>query len=198
MKVKLDEHLPHAAVAVLEKARHDVHTVLVEGLGGRKDDVVLVAAIHEGRLLITMDRGFADVPLRTSTPRSISTMWRFARASPIYVGMTTNANQKRRPKGASNGGQFAPDVNLESTVVLDDRPNGAYPADGHSRLQRLMQWGGERRAAPSTVDFTQDAVLAYIVASQTERPEGVDLPVSVIAKRSIIRVLESRGVATSG
>lgn len=61
MKVKLDEHLPRAAVAVLEKAGHDVHTVLDEGLGGRKDDVVLVAAIHEGRLLITMDRGFADV-----------------------------------------------------------------------------------------------------------------------------------------
>jgi hypothetical protein len=112
--------------------------------------------------------------------------------------MTTNANQKRQRKGASNGGQFAPDVNLESTVVLDDRPNGAYLTDGHSRLQRLTQWGEGRRAAPSTTDLTQDAVLAYLVASQTERPEGVDLSVSVIDKRSIIRALESRGVATSG
>lgn len=112
--------------------------------------------------------------------------------------MTTNANQKRQPKGTDTGGQFAPDVNPESTVVLNDRSNGAYLADGRDRLPRLMQWGGERCAAPSAADLTQDAVLAYLVASQTERPEVVDLPVSVIAKRSIVRALESRGVATSG
>jgi hypothetical protein len=29
-------------------------------------------------------------------------------------------NQKRQPKGTDNGGQFAPDANSESTVVLDD------------------------------------------------------------------------------
>ena len=34
--------------------------------------------------------------------------------------MTNNANQKRQPKGTENGGQFAPDVNAESTVVLAD------------------------------------------------------------------------------
>jgi predicted nuclease of predicted toxin-antitoxin system len=61
VKVKLDEHIPSGAVPVLEKAGHDVHTVLSERLGGEKDDIVLAAAINEGRLLITLDRGFADV-----------------------------------------------------------------------------------------------------------------------------------------
>lgn len=61
MKVKLDEHIPATAVRVLEKAGHDVHTVLGEHLGGEKDDMVLAVASNEGRLLITLDRGFADV-----------------------------------------------------------------------------------------------------------------------------------------
>ena len=32
--------------------------------------------------------------------------------------MTNNTNQKRQPKGTSDGGKFAPDVNAESTVLL--------------------------------------------------------------------------------
>jgi hypothetical protein len=36
--------------------------------------------------------------------------------------MTNNANQKRQPKGTSDGGKFAPDANPESTVVLDTEP----------------------------------------------------------------------------
>lgn len=79
--------------------------------------------------------------------------------------MTANANQKRQPKGTENGGQFAPDCNPESTVVLDA---------GLTETQRL----------------TQDAVRAYLVASQTERPEGVVLPVGVLAKRSMLRALD--------
>ncbi len=40
-------------------------------------------------------------------------------------------NQKREPKGASNGGQFAADVNPESTVVLAP----TAPRDETARLQ---------------------------------------------------------------
>jgi len=36
--------------------------------------------------------------------------------------MTNNANQKRQPKGTSDGGKFAPDVNQESTVALAAEP----------------------------------------------------------------------------
>ena len=34
--------------------------------------------------------------------------------------MRNNSNQKRQPKGTKDGGQFAPDVNAESTVDLGD------------------------------------------------------------------------------
>ncbi len=40
-------------------------------------------------------------------------------------------DQKREPKGASNGGQFAPDVNPESTVILAQ----IAPRDETARLQ---------------------------------------------------------------
>ena len=36
--------------------------------------------------------------------------------------MTNNTNQKRQPKGTETGGQFAPDVNAESTVLLAPEP----------------------------------------------------------------------------
>jgi predicted nuclease of predicted toxin-antitoxin system len=61
VKVKLDEHLPPSASAVLDKAGNDVHTVIAEGLGGQSYAVVFHAAQDEERLLVTLDRGFADV-----------------------------------------------------------------------------------------------------------------------------------------
>jgi predicted nuclease of predicted toxin-antitoxin system len=38
----------------------DVDTVLDESLGGRNDPDVLAAATAEGRMLLTLDRGFGD------------------------------------------------------------------------------------------------------------------------------------------
>lgn len=61
MKLKLDENIPHGAADVL-RARHlDIDTVLDEALGGRNDPTVLEAAGTDGRILITLDRGFGDV-----------------------------------------------------------------------------------------------------------------------------------------
>lgn len=61
MKIKLDENIPGAVAGVLRSRGHDVDTVLEESLGGRDDPTVLGAAIDEGRLLLTLDRGFGDV-----------------------------------------------------------------------------------------------------------------------------------------
>lgn len=61
MKIKLDENIPGAVAGFLRSRDHDVDTVLEESLGGRDDPTVLRAAISEGRLLITLDRGFGDV-----------------------------------------------------------------------------------------------------------------------------------------
>ncbi len=52
---------PGAVARILRSRGHDVDTVLEESLGGRDDPTVLSAAIGEGRMLITLDRGFGDV-----------------------------------------------------------------------------------------------------------------------------------------
>lgn len=61
MKIKLDENLPLALVGVFRSAGHDTATVPEEGLSGAADGVVLAMATSEGRVLITLDRGFADI-----------------------------------------------------------------------------------------------------------------------------------------
>jgi DNA-directed RNA polymerase specialized sigma24 family protein len=104
----------------------------------------------------------------------------------------TNTSPRRQPRGVREGGRFAPGANPESTVELSD-------LDGIAETQRLARgfirrYGLHDHAVNgymSAEDLTQDAVMAYLVAAQTERPEGVDLPIATIAKRSIIRALDA-------
>jgi predicted nuclease of predicted toxin-antitoxin system len=60
MKVKLDENLPLRLVSALESLGHDVDTVADEGLSGKPDDDVWLAAQQENRFLITQDLDFSD------------------------------------------------------------------------------------------------------------------------------------------
>lgn len=61
LRLKLDENLPHDAAGLLRQAGHSVTTVLDQGLGGATDAAVLDAVLQEGRALITLDGGFADI-----------------------------------------------------------------------------------------------------------------------------------------
>ena len=61
MKVKLDENLHVGLVEVFPPGDHDVETVADEGLLGADDATVSRAATAEGRLIITLDRGFGDL-----------------------------------------------------------------------------------------------------------------------------------------
>lgn len=70
MRFKLDENIDVRAAAVLEEAGHDVATVVDQDLGGTADTVVAEAVSAEGRILVTLDRGFGD--LRTYPPGSHS------------------------------------------------------------------------------------------------------------------------------
>lgn len=109
---------------------------------------------------------------------------------------STTSVQPRQRKGTKDGGQFAPTSNPESSVQLVD-PD--VDMDGVTETQRLARnfirrYGLHDHTVNGYMDsddLTQDAVMAYLVASQTERPEGVELPVGVIAKRSIIRALDA-------
>jgi predicted nuclease of predicted toxin-antitoxin system len=68
LRLKLDENVAGAVVGILRSHGHDVHTVLEEALGGRDDPTVLHAAVSEGRVLLTLDRGFGDVSMSGRRP----------------------------------------------------------------------------------------------------------------------------------
>jgi predicted nuclease of predicted toxin-antitoxin system len=61
VKFKLDENLPAEVADDLRSVGHDAETVHTEGLTGASDPVVAAAARAEQRVLLTMDKGLADV-----------------------------------------------------------------------------------------------------------------------------------------
>lgn len=61
MRLKADENVPTRVVELLRRHGHDVSTVPEEDLVGTADARLASAAASEGRMLLTLDRGFADV-----------------------------------------------------------------------------------------------------------------------------------------
>lgn len=61
MRFKLDENLDVRAKAALSAAGHEVATVVDQDLSGAPDVVIAEAVGAEGRILVTLDRGFADL-----------------------------------------------------------------------------------------------------------------------------------------
>jgi predicted nuclease of predicted toxin-antitoxin system len=61
MRFKLDENLPTELAGDLRRLGHAADTVADEGLCGSPDQVVLPTAAADGRVLLTMDKGIADV-----------------------------------------------------------------------------------------------------------------------------------------
>jgi len=61
MRFKLDENLPAELVVDLRAAGHEAQTAAEEGLTGAADSVLVERARTEGRVLLTMDKGIADV-----------------------------------------------------------------------------------------------------------------------------------------
>lgn len=60
MRIKLDENLPRAVRERLETFGWDVHDVHEEALAGAVDQLVQEACEREDRVLITLDKDFAD------------------------------------------------------------------------------------------------------------------------------------------
>jgi predicted nuclease of predicted toxin-antitoxin system len=61
MKFKIDENLPGDVVNDVRAAGHDADTVHDEGLAGSPDSVVMASVQAEGRAILTLDKGIADV-----------------------------------------------------------------------------------------------------------------------------------------
>ena len=61
MKFKLDENLPLGLAEDLRRLGHKADTVEVEGLQGAIDPVVVEAAFQDKRILLTLDKGIANI-----------------------------------------------------------------------------------------------------------------------------------------
>ncbi|MBV9742863.1 MAG: DUF5615 family PIN-like protein [Acidobacteriia bacterium] len=61
MKFKLDENLPIELAADLRALGHDADTVPEEGLSGAPDPSVVEAAFAVNRILLTLDKGIANL-----------------------------------------------------------------------------------------------------------------------------------------
>lgn len=61
MRFKLDENLPPESCEPFRRAGHDADTVVDEGLAGIDDDRLSEVCRGEGRVLVTLDTGFADI-----------------------------------------------------------------------------------------------------------------------------------------
>jgi hypothetical protein len=61
VRFKLDENLPVELAVELRAMGHDTDTVLDEGLSGEADPAVVNAASAAARILLTLDKGIADV-----------------------------------------------------------------------------------------------------------------------------------------
>ena len=62
MKIKVDENIGRSGVDLLKQAGHDVMTVSGQGLAGAPDETIFRVCVSEGRVLITLDRDFGQVP----------------------------------------------------------------------------------------------------------------------------------------
>jgi predicted nuclease of predicted toxin-antitoxin system len=61
MRVKVDEDLPVAVGDVVRQKGHEATSVREQGMGGWKDPQLWPAVQAKGQLLITGDKGFADI-----------------------------------------------------------------------------------------------------------------------------------------
>lgn len=61
MKLKVDENLPAEATELLKAEGFDAESVREEGLEGSPDPELAETTAGEGRIILTLDRGFADI-----------------------------------------------------------------------------------------------------------------------------------------
>ncbi|HEX3128020.1 MAG TPA: DUF5615 family PIN-like protein [Thermoanaerobaculia bacterium] len=61
MKFKIDENMPKEVAEMLRSAGHDAVSVLDQDLGGWADPGIAEVCRSEGRVVVTLDVGFADM-----------------------------------------------------------------------------------------------------------------------------------------
>lgn len=61
MKFKIDENLPVEAAERFQALGHDAGTVIEENLAGAPDSEIVAVAAAEARILVTLDKGIANL-----------------------------------------------------------------------------------------------------------------------------------------
>jgi len=61
MKFKIDENLPAELATDIRTAGHEADTVFDQNLSGAADSTIMARLQAEGRALLTMDKGIADI-----------------------------------------------------------------------------------------------------------------------------------------
>jgi predicted nuclease of predicted toxin-antitoxin system len=61
VKFKLDENLSPSLLGMFAAVGHDAHSVVQQGLGGKRDERVIDVCRREGRALITLDLDFSNI-----------------------------------------------------------------------------------------------------------------------------------------
>ena len=69
MRIKLDETVGRRGLELPRSAGHDVMTVRDQNLQGAPDDDLFDVRAREGRILITLDRDFGQVPAVSTRTR---------------------------------------------------------------------------------------------------------------------------------
>ena len=61
MRFKIDENLPVELAQLLNQGKHNALTVLDQNLQGSDDPEIIKICTKEGRILVTLDKDFADI-----------------------------------------------------------------------------------------------------------------------------------------
>jgi hypothetical protein len=86
MKIKLDQNLSQYLREDLTALKHDVDTVLDQGLSGAADPEVLKAATSHDRILFTLDNDFLDLEKYPLESHSGVVVFRPPRQGALAVG----------------------------------------------------------------------------------------------------------------
>jgi integrase len=201
VRLKLDENLPEDAAETLRALGHDVETVVNERLSGSADERVMSVSSHEGRMLVTLDRGMADI--RAYPPGShagivvfrlddqaasavVSTVGRMASVLRAVYGYAVDSELVAR---SPVSGIRLPRVGLveRPTLTADDFDRLAHTLGPEAPMMWLGVLGGLRWAecAGLTVDNLDLLAGTVTVSQQLGRDLRLGPPKSIAGRRRL-------------
>jgi len=96
MRLLANENLPQAAVEALQEEGHDVVWVRTDAPGS-SDEAILMRAVREQRLLVTLDKDFGQLAFRSGLPAACGViLLRIRPSSPTHIARVVAAALRSR------------------------------------------------------------------------------------------------------